>query len=300
MRGVYARAEGAALLGLAANFLLAGVKLAAGLISQSFALIADAVNSLGDVVSSTVVLGALRFAQRPPDAEHPYGHTRIEAVAGALVSVLIIASAAVVGWEALHRIGMEHEPPPHWTLWVAGGTALLKELLYRYKWRLGKRTGSQSLLANAWDHRADALAALAVLVGLTLVRFGGPGLRSADELAALVVVVIILRGGVNLLRGSVHELMDAQAEPAYLDRVRTAAARAPGVLGVEKLWVRKTGIEYLVDIHIEVDPDSTVRDGHRVAHRVKDRLMEEFPEIREVLVHLEPAPAGDDAPGRLC
>lgn len=300
MRGAYARAEGAALLGLAANFLLAGAKLAAGLISQSFALLADAVNSLGDVVSSTVVLGALRFAQRPPDAEHPYGHTRIEAVAGALVSMLIIGSAAVVGWEALHRIGMDHPPPPHWTLWVAGGTALLKELLYQYKWRLGRRTGSQSLLANAWDHRSDALAALAVLVGLGVVRFGGPEYRAADEVAALVVVVIILRGGVLLLLGSVHELMDAQAEPAYLDRVRTSALGAPGVLGVEKLWVRKTGIEYLVDIHIEVDPDSSVREGHTVAHRVKDRLMEEFPEIREVLVHLEPAPAGDDAPGRLC
>jgi len=295
MRGVYASAERGALLGLTVNLVLAIGKLTAGILSGSFVLIADAVNSMGDVLASTVVLGSLRFAQRPPDAEHPYGHTRIEAIAGALVSMLILVSAGIIAWEAIQRIGRDHAAPPGWTLWVAGTTVVIKELLYRYKWGLGQKTGSQAIKANAWDHRADALSALAVLVGLACVRFGGTAWQDADEIAALVVVVLILAGGVQLLLGSAHELMDAQAEPGFVEQIRRVVLEVPGADGVEKLFVRKTGIEYLVDLHLEVDPGMTVESGHRVSHAVKDRLMAECAEIREVLIHLEPARPGDDA-----
>lgn len=296
IRPVYARAEQGALIGLVANFLLAAAKLAGGIFGHSFALLADAVNSLGDTITSLVVLGALRIAQRPPDAEHPYGHSRIEAAAGAGVSVVLLSSAGAIAWEAIQRLGSDHPIPSGWTLWVAGGTVILKESLYQYKSRLGRKAGSRALLANAWDHRSDALAALAVLVGLAAVRFGGERYQDADELAAIVVVAVILWGGVKLLKGTVHELMDAQAEPAYVERVRRAAHAVSQVHGVEKLFVRKTGLEYLVDIHIEVEPELTVREGHRVGHDVKDRLLDEFPEIKEVLVHLEPAPS-DEAAG---
>ncbi|MDZ4803732.1 MAG: cation diffusion facilitator family transporter [Candidatus Eisenbacteria bacterium] len=289
MRRVYASAERGALLGFVVNILLAAGKLTAGILAGSFVLIADAVNSLGDVLASTVVLGSLRFAQRPPDAGHPYGHTRIEAVAGAMVSMLILVSAGIIAWEAIQRIGRFHDVPPSWTLWVAGTTVVTKEVLYRYNWRLGKETGSQAIRANAWDHRADALSALAVMVGLALVRFGGDSWRSADEIAALVVVVLILTGGVRLLLGSAHELMDAQAEPDFVGRIRRMVLTVPGADGVEKLFVRKSGLEYLVDLHLEVDPAMTVESGHRVSHAVKDHLMAECAEIREVLIHLEPA-----------
>lgn len=289
MRGVYARAERGALIGLAANFLLAGGKLAAGILSGSFALLADAINSMGDVVTSTLVLGSLRFAQRPPDDEHPYGHTRMEAIAGAIVSTLMVAGAGAIAWEAVLRMGRSHPAPPAWTLWVAGLTAVLKESLFQYQTRIARQSGSTATLANAWDHRADALAALAVLVGLALVRFGGPDWRSADEIAALCVVAVILWGGLRLLLGSIHELMDAQASPDYRDRLHHTALSVPHVEAIEKLLVRKSGIEYLVDLHLEVDPAMTVEAGHRVGHAVKDRIMAEHPEIREVLVHLEPA-----------
>lgn len=299
MRGVYASAEQGALLGFVVNALLAGGKLTAGILSGSFVLIADAVNSLGDVLASTVVLGSLRFAQRPPDAGHPYGHTRIEAIAGAMVSMLIIVSAGIIAWEAIQRIGRHHDIPPGWTLWVAGTTVVIKELLFRYKWGLGRRTGSLAIRANAWDHRADALSAMAVLVGLALVRFGGDAWRDADEIAALAVVVLILIGGVRLLLGSAHELMDAQAEPGFVARLRDWVLEVPGTAGVEKLFVRKTGLEYLVDLHLEVDPAMSVEAGHRVSHAVKDHLMAECAEIREVLIHLEPARPGDDVPPRV-
>jgi cation diffusion facilitator family transporter len=292
MRTVYARAERGALAGLLANLALAAGKLTAGLFSGSFALIADAINSLGDVLASLVVLASLRFAQRPPDAGHPYGHTRIEAIAGAIVSVLILASAGAIAVEAVRRIPLVHPPPPAWTLWVAGITIVLKEALYRYQWRIGRLSGSQATLANAWDHRADALAALAVLAGLSLVRFGGPGWGSADEFAALCVVAVILWGGLRLLLGSIHELMDAQAEPEFVERLRRAALDVTQVAAVEKLLVRKSGLEYFVDLHLEVDPAMTVESGHRVGHAVKDRLLEAHPEIREVLVHLEPHRGG--------
>ncbi|TPW09286.1 MAG: cation diffusion facilitator family transporter, partial [bacterium] len=153
--------------------------------------------------------------------------------------------------------------------------------------------------ANAWDHRADALSAMAVLVGLALVRFGGDAWRDADEIAALAVVVLILIGGVRLLLGSAHELMDAQAEPGFVARLRDWVLEVPGTAGVEKLFVRKTGLEYLVDLHLEVDPAMSVEAGHRVSHAVKDHLMAECAEIREVLIHLEPARPGDDVPPRV-
>lgn len=290
MGAVYAEVSRAALLGLGVNLVLGLVKLFGGLSGDSFALLADAVNSLGDVFTSVVVLLALQVAQRPPDKEHPYGHTRAEAIAASNVALLIILSALWVGWEAIQRLNVQHDVPPPWTLWIAGVNVVIKESLYQYKVRVAKRTGSVAILANAWDHRSDALCALAVLVGLGIVRWGGPGFISADEMASLVVVAAIVGSGVFLFRKSVHELMDVQAEADFLIAVRRSAAGAPGVQGVEKLWIRKSGLEFLADIHLEVDPQLTVAEGHRIGHVVKDRLLHEFPNLRDVLVHLEPYP----------
>lgn len=278
----------AAWLGLAINLGLGAVKLAGGLVSGSFALVSDAVNSLGDAFSTVVVLFAFRVAQRPADAEHPYGHTRAEAIAASNVALLIMLSALAVGYEAIRRMGGSHGIPPAWTLWIAGSNVVIKEVLYRYKIRVGRRTGSSALIANAWDHRSDALCALAVLVGLAVVRVGGP--MWADEVAALVVVGAILWSGTELFRNSASELMDLQAEEGFVDRIRQAAKRVPEVRDVETLWVRKSGLEYFADIHIEVDPHLTVAEGHRIGHVVKDRLLAEFDNLRDVLVHLEPHP----------
>ena len=289
---VYRDAMRASALGLAANLVLGVVKLVGGIVGQSFALISDAVNSFGDAFGSVVVLFALRVAQRPPDAEHPYGHSRAEAIAGSNVALLILGSALVVGWEAFARMGVHHAEPPVWVLWLAAANVVIKEGLYRYKVSVARRTGSIALVANAWDHRADAFCSFAVLVGCAIVRWGGEGWIGADEVAALVVVAAIVVSAVQLFRRSANELMDCQAGTDLVAGVRACAQATDGVRAVEKLWVRKSGLEYFVDIHVQVDPDMSVARGHTVGHAVKDRLLEAYPRLRDVLVHLEPFAGG--------
>ncbi len=278
------------MLGLVINLALGVIKLVSGVIGNSYALLSDAVNSWGDSLSSVMVLFALHFAQRPADAEHPYGYTRAEAIAALNVALLIIITAVWIGWQAIRGQSLAQEPPPFWALGVAGGNVLIKEALYRYKARVGRQTGSTALVANALDHRSDAFCSLAVLIGLAVVRVAGPTYGWVDQLAAVIVVLAIIRSGLRLFRNSASELMDLQAEEAYVDAIRRTAERVPGVCAVEKLWVRKTGLEYLADLHLEVDARLTVAEGHRIGHAVKDQLMSEFCSLRDVLVHLEPYP----------
>jgi cation diffusion facilitator family transporter len=290
----YRQAGRAATIGLVINIALGVTKLVGGLVAGSFALVADAVNSIGDSVGSVVVLVALRIARRPADANHPYGHARAEAVAASNVALLVIISALLLGAEAIRRFGLMHDAPPSWALAIAASNVVIKEALYRYKLRVARRTGSAAMLANAWDHRADALSSFAVLVGLAAIALGGEEWIWADEVAALFVVVMILVGAVPLFRDSARDLLDAQAEPEFVRSVRECAGKTAGVLGVEKLWIRKSGLEYLAEIHVEVAPDRTVSDGHRIGHDVQDRLQARFPRLRHVLVHLEPH-GGDSA-----
>ncbi|MCB0330552.1 MAG: cation transporter [Bdellovibrionales bacterium] len=285
---VYQDVSRAALLGLVVNLFLGAVKLIGGIISGSFALISDAVNSLGDVLTSAALLMALRFAQKPPDANHPYGHTRAEAIAAINVALLVIVSALWVAIEAISRLPALHDIPAAWTLWIAGGNVLIKESLYHFKIRVAKRTGSKAILAHAWDHRADAFSALAALAGLSIVRFGGTSFIWADELASLVIVGAILFSATKLFREAASELMDAQAAPEFVELIRQDALLVPGVLGIETLWIRKSGIEYLADIHLEVDPNISVIDGHAISHALRDSLLHKHACLRDVLVHIEP------------
>jgi cation diffusion facilitator family transporter len=286
----------AAVLGLVVNLALGVVKLVGGIVGNSFALIADAVNSIGDVVTTVVVLFALRVAQRPADAEHPYGHTRAEGIAASNVALLVVISALFVGWEAIQRLTAQHDIPPAWTLWIAGANVLIKEGLYQYKVRVGRRTGSAAIIANAWDHRSDAFCSFAVLIGLGAIRLGGPQYIWADEVASLVVVAAIVWSGTQLFRSSASELMDVQANSEFVNEIRASAMSVTGVKNVETLWVRKSGLEFFADIHIEVDQHLTVAEGHRIGHQVKDRLLATFSNLRDVLVHLEPYPHKHDTP----
>ncbi len=276
------------MLGLVINCALGLVKLIGGWLGDSFALLSDAVNSLGDGLSSAVVVVALWYAQRPADDDHPYGHTRAESIAAANVALFIILSACVIGWEALQRWGTAHGIPPLWTLWIAAANIAIKETLYRYKMTIGRQTGSTSLMASALDHRSDALCSLAVLAGLCIVRWGGPAYMWADELAALFVVAIILWSGGRLYLENTRDLLDLQANESYVAEIRRIAESIEGVLAVEKLRVRKSGMEYLADLHLQVDPQSTVREGHRIGHVVRDQLVSSIASLRDVLVHLEP------------
>jgi cation diffusion facilitator family transporter len=296
VQAMYRSATRTAAAGLAINLALGAVKLVGGIVGQSFALISDAVNSLGDSLGSVIVLFAMRVAQKPPDPDHPYGHTRAEAVAGLSVAWVIAFSAVAVGWEAVTHMFDRHSPPAAWTLWIAAVNVVIKEVLYRVNKSIGERIGSQSLVANAWDHRSDALCSLAVVIGIAAVRWGGERFIWADEVAALVVVAAILWSASRLLRTSAAELMDQQADDEMVDAIRQAALRVPGVRAVEKLRVRRSGMENFADIHLEVDPQTTVEHGHRIGHDVKSRLVKEFAALRDVLVHLEPETNRPESP----
>jgi len=288
-KALYRQAMRAGFLGLGINLALGIAKLVGGIVGNSFALIADAINSLGDVFTSLMVLPAFWVAQRPADPEHPYGHTRAEAIAASNVAMLVILSALWVGWEAIGRLGVHHDPPPAWTMWIAGINLVIKESLYWYKISVGRRTGSQALIATAWDHRSDALCCLAVLVGLGLVRWGGERMMWADEVAALFVVAAISWTGIELFGQAATNLMDRQAGEEFVDQIRASAAAVAGVRRVEKLLVRKSGLEYFVDIHVEVDGQMSVAEGHEVGHQVTDRVMADHHMVRDVISHVEPA-----------
>ncbi len=287
---LYTLSRRAVLGGFLITLALGLAKLAGGWWGHSVALVSDGVHSLGDALAAAAVLGALHWAQQPADREHPYGHTRAEAVAGSNVALLLILSGLWVGWEAITTVN-EPSPSPAWyTVAIAAASIVLNEGLYRYSSWIARRSGSRAVLAASWDQRLDALGSLAVLVGLALQRWGGPAWHAADHVAALIVALVILWAGGHLFWGSLQELMDRQAEPEVLAEVRREAAAVPGVLGVEKLLVRKTGIEYLVDIHVEVDPAISVVEGHAIAHAVKDHVMQRLVAVKDVLVHIEPAP----------
>jgi cation diffusion facilitator family transporter len=282
----YRQGRRAAVWGIGVSLCLGGVKLVGGLLGRSLALVSDAVHSLVDAAISAALLAALVVAQRPADREHPYGHGRVEAVAGAGVALVLLALAGFIAYEALSTITVRHGRPAGFTLLIAGGGALLQELLYRYVSRVARRTGSTALLATAWDYRLDALGGLGVLVGVALAKWAG--WAWADHVAAILIAGTVVWIGGGLLWENVQALIDRQADPVLLDHVRAEARSVPGVLAVEKLRVRRMGLEHVADIHIQVDENATVRGGHDIAHAVKERLVTGIPSVSDVLVHVEP------------
>jgi cation diffusion facilitator family transporter len=286
---LYRKGRRAAAWGIAINLALGGVKLAGGLAGHSFALVSDSVNSLGDAVTWAVVLGALAISELPPDRSHPYGHARAETLAGAAAALMLLATALWIGWEALSTLGDQRPRPEAFTLLIAAVSAAVKEGLYWYYRATARHMNSRSFLATAWNHRLDALSSLVVVAGVTLSRWAAPPLDRGDTYAALLVAVFVLWVGGRLLWGSLHELMDHQADPELLREVRETAAAVPGVRCVEKLLIRKAGLEFLADMHVEVDPELTVREGHTIAHAVKDHVRKRMPSIKDVLIHVEPA-----------
>jgi len=275
--------------GIALNVLLAVVKIVGGIWGNTYALIADGVESILDVFSSTLVWGALRMAARPPDAEHPYGHGKAEPIAGLLVSLGIFAAAAWIGQHALHEITHPHHGP-HWgTLPLLAGVVTLKIIFSRRLSKVGKASSSNTVGIEAWHHYADALTSAAAFVGISVAVIGGKGYENADDWAALAACFVILWNGVGFFRTAVNDVMDRAAPIPVELEVRKAAASVPGVRGIDKCRVRKSGLSHLVDIHVEVDGNLSVREGHDIAGAVKHRLLESPLHITDVLVHIEPA-----------
>jgi len=276
-------------ISIALNVGLAAVKIATGVLGNSYALVADGVESSLDVVSSLVVWSGLRIARRPPDRTHPYGHGKAESMAAVLVSVILLGAAAMIAVQSVAEIRMPHHAPAWYTLPVLLGVVVVKETMFRVMDRAGRGLHSTALQADAWHHRSDALTSIAAFAGITVALIGGEGYEPADDWAALAACVVIAFNGVRLLRPALDEVMDAAIPEETQREIRELARAEEGVVDVEKLRVRKSGLGLLMDIHIEVDPEITVRQGHAIGHRVADRLKDSRLPILDVVVHVEPA-----------
>ncbi len=276
-------------LGIIVNILLAITKGVAGIIGHSYALVADAIESASDIITSGVVAFGLRMAGKPADERHPYGHGKFEPLSAAIVSLILFAAAIIIAVESVKEIATPHHGPAPFTLVVLILVIIVKEWLFRSVLSASETISSTALKTDAWHHRADAITSLAAFVGISIALIGGPGYESADDFAALIASVVIAINAAMLIKPAVLELIDTAPDPELIKRVRAVATTVPGVLGTHKCHIRKVGFDYFVDLDVLCDPDSTIRDGHNVAHDVGERIHEEFPQVRKVLVHVEPA-----------
>ena len=283
------------LFGVVANTVLAIVKVVAGTTGHSNALLADGLESALDVVSSMLIWGALLYAGKPPDEDHPYGHGKLESLAAVVGSIFLLGAGTWVAvhsawnlWEAYSGALAGREMPAAWTLAVLVGVIGIKEVLFQLLMRAGRRIGSSAMQADAWHHRSDALTSIAAFLGISIALIGGGAWRSADDWAALFSCVIILRNGFRMLRSGVGEVIDEQVSPELADKIIGIACAVDGVSSAEKCRVRKSGLTLIADLHVRVSPELTVRRGHDISHDVKDGLIAAGLNISDVTVHLEP------------
>lgn len=274
---------------IAANLVLAVIKGLAGFFGNSYALIADAIESATDVFSSVLLWLGLRYASRPADGNHPYGHGRIEPLLTFMVVVFLILSAVVIAYQSILNIGRPHALPEPYTLYILGAIILFKELVYRFVSKKAKQTGSTAVQSDAWHHRSDALTSLAALIGIGIALLFGEGYESADDWAALLAAVAIVYNAFLIVRPAFSEMMDEHLYDELVLRIREETMHVTGVQGTEKCYVRKAGFDYFVDLHLIVDGELTVHEGHAIAHEVKTHIRKKFPEVTDVLIHVEPA-----------
>jgi cation diffusion facilitator family transporter len=276
----------ASILGIVFNLLLAGAKCFVGVIGHSFALIADGIESLSDVVSSTVVAVGLWWAVRPPDEDHPYGHGKAEPIAAIVVSFSLVGAAIAIAVQSISEIRTPHRLPEVYTLPVLMGVVIVKLFLSRYVGKIAGDIESTAVTADAWHHLSDAITSALAFIGISVALWTGDS--AADDWAALCASPIILFSGLRQMRAPIAEILDTAPSRDIETAVRTVAAEVPGVAALDKCFVRKVGFRYYVDLHIVVDGNLTVREGHAIAHRVEDSILEKIPRIAEVLVHAEP------------
>lgn len=270
------------------NLLLAIIKGVAGVLGHSYALIADAIESTTDIFSSFLVFLGLKYAQRPADKNHPYGHGRIEPLITFIVVGFLITSATIIAIESIHNIRTPHELPRSWTLYILSAIIAWKELSYRWVLRKSKETHSSSLKADAWHHRSDAITSIAALIGISIALILGEGYESADDWAALFAAGFILYNSYLIFRPALGEIMDEHIYEDLESDIRRISLSVNGIMGTEKCLIRKVGLKFQVDLHATVDGKFSVSKGHEIAHDLKDTLMEELPQIANVLVHIEP------------
>jgi cation diffusion facilitator family transporter len=276
--------------GMAISGALAVAKIIAGLAGNSTAVVADGLESASDVFSSGVVLLGLTLAAKPADENHPYGHGRVEILTGLLIGLILTAGGALISYGSFERIGTPHEPLSMFVIWPLIASLVLKTLLATWKYRYARKSGSASLTADAWNDAMDSLSAITALVAVGLDLFDPVRFEDADRYGGVAVGLIVIFAGIRVARDTAMQLVDTMPDDAMMERIRNAAYTVPGVRGVEKCFARKTGMRYHVDLHLEVDPNMTVRQSHEIAHEVRERILERLDWVADVLVHVEPAP----------
>jgi cation diffusion facilitator family transporter len=274
--------------GLILNIVLALVKGVAGILGNSYALIADAIESTADIFGSIIVWGGLRIASRSADEHYPFGYGKAEALAALVVGLMLLGAAVGISVEAVKEIVTPHHAPAPFTLAVLVGVVLVKELFFRRVATVARESGSTAVEADAWHHRSDAITSLAAFVGISAALLGGPGWESADDWAALVASAVILWNGVKVTRSSLHDLMDRTPDEGLLDRIESAARGVAGVRATHKLMARKVGTRYFVDLHVQAEPTLSLHDAHVLSGMVKTAIRREVPEVAGALIHMEP------------
>jgi len=280
----------AAQIGMLLNAALAIIKLLTGLVGHSYALIADGIESVADIFSSLVVWGGLRIATRSADSEYPFGYGKAEALAAAIVALMLLGAAIGIAVESVREIMTPHHIPAPFTLAVLVGVMIVKEILSRRVRAIGRDVGSTAIRADAVHHRADAITSAAAFVGISLaLLFQWP---PADDYAALLAATIIAYNGVGALRPAIADLMDRAPGQDLLRRVAAAATAVQDVRAIEKLKVRKVGMGYYVDLHVQAEPAMSLQDAHVLSGRVKSAIRDAVPEVQGALIHMEPFEGG--------
>lgn len=274
---------------IAGNTILAIIKGLAGFFGNSYALIADAIESTTDIFSSFLVLLGFKYAQRPADENHPYGHSKIEPIITFAVAAFLVISATIIAYESIRNIQIPHEVPKSWTLIVLGLIIVWKEVSFQIVIKKSKQINSSSLKADAWHHRSDAITSVMAFIGISIALFLGKGYEAADDWAALFASAIILYNSYLILRPALGEMMDEQLYDELIAEIRTKSILVSGVLGTEKCFIRKAGMKYHVDLHAIVDSEISVKVGHDIAHELKDYLHEKIPNLGHILIHIEPS-----------
>lgn len=273
---------------IAGNTSLAIIKGIAGFFGNSYALIADAIESTSDILSSSLVLFGLKYSNKPADKNHPFGHGRAEPVITVLVVGFLITSAILIANQSIENIRTPHELPRYWTLFILSPIIIWKEFSYRLVIKKSKETNSSSLKADAWHHRSDAITSVAAFVGISVALILGKGYEEADDWAALLAAGFILYNSYLIFRPALAEIMDENSYDNIIEEIRQVALKVEGIEDTEKCFIRKTGMQYQVELHARVEATITVKEGHLIAHKLKDTLRRELPQLGEVLIHIEP------------
>ena len=271
------------------SFLLALIKGIAGVLGNSYALIADAIESTADVFSSFLVLFGIKYAHKPADYDHPYGHGKAEALVTFLVVFILLCSAGFIAYQSIENISVPHAAPKPWTLIVLAGIIIWKEVSYQIVMKKARILNSSALVADAWHHRSDAITSVTAFIGITIALTMGPGYEAADDWAALFASILIVYNSYKIFKPALNEVMDETSYPEIEKKIRTTAKNVPEILDTEKCFIRKSGTQYHVELHAIVDENMSVRKSHDLGHILKDTLNKKIPELGYIVIHIEPS-----------